>query len=54
MVMFSVCNRLSVGYDNRKKGRSAAYQFGLLLLLDDQRKLALTEMAGHSSEQYVF
>ena len=38
-----------------KKGvRKAAYQFGLLLLLDDQRKLALTEMAGHSSEQYVF
>ena len=38
-----------------KKGvRKAAHQFGLLLLLDDQRKLALTEMAGHRSEQYVF
>ena len=38
-----------------KKGvRKAAHQFGLLLLLDDQRKLALTEMAGHRSEQCVF
>ena len=38
-----------------KKGvRKAAHQFGLLLLLDDQRKLALTEMAGHRSEQYIF
>ena len=53
------CFSFATGFQSvvivKKQGvQKEAHQFSLLLLLDDQKKLVLTGMAEHRSEQYVF